>query len=631
MPDLTETLTTVFRADTTHLVDGMRKASSATAEHARKELRANREVEQAMAKAAKARADLIGNTRGSVLDPGGAAVAGLNKFVAAAKFSAFTTGALSAGINIASDAITKFREDAANARVELEGLSEGVRKLTFANTRVSAGESSSGLLARLGPLHEAAASLQQQHNDLDPQTRLGKAALAARYYSNYGLKPGMAMGMLQIDRRRLDSQQELVGKQIGSIAGRIPGALGTDLAITRERLSGSPHQARIMELKREQENALSQLDGTDGNTPENRKKITDGKGEEIAAEQELIELATHRYRMQASNLGVERSLRTEEEKRVKLAENNLAGLRDELATHEHMNEDARRALNLDIIRGETELRNARMENDLAHSRQSLAQKVSLAQSSNLSTSAKTYKAEQLTLTALRDQLAAVKDVNTAKAQGLSLTIAENENRIRELRQDTLYNKNPSEIQKSLQAMQQDERKRDQFDANMTRTAGGLLRPDKDINGNITGGTDPITGEYRAANPGEGLAERGLTSGHVGDHTVPGGGRSRTRDKDPFGGLSGGSTPRMFMESDAAKFLRDAPSAEKALDASRMDPARNPALRLAQKQVFGPRSHSGSTVAVQHAKTMVDQQVISNGHLLKMVGQLDVLTQALPLR
>ena len=133
----------------------------------------------------------------------------------------------------------------------------------------------------------------------------------------------------------------------------------------------------------------------------------------------------------------------------------------------------------------------------------------------------------------------------------------------------------------------------------------------------------LTGEYRAPSADFKQDSTGLVSGHVGDRSTIGGGPSYVHDADPNGGLSGGSTPRLFTESDAAKKLRDAPSAEKELAKWRGDKKHDPATRLAGKS-FNDHPHSS-------VGPMVAQQIVANGHLAKLSADFAHYIAMMPLQ
>ncbi len=500
---ISEEVRAVFSADTTNLVDG-----------ADRSIKKIREVK-------KAYGEKVGNVKGTILDPSSLITKGIGKLTSSMKLSAFTAGAVAAGVEFAGQALQNFKAEAASAKQEADALSESMRKLSNANRITSAAEGSSSLVGRLPALREAQQALKAQDADLNPPDAhflgakvksVAQIALDARYAANYGTK---AQEHLDTDRLENQLRQRDLAQEEARIRGQITGALGQDLRLSDNRLRLDQQTSRIDELRLQQERELNEQKAAGLATPENRSLVELRYGDQVKAAEEARSAGENQFRLQREANALQLSALTTEQQSLAMAERRVTLIDKELKTRQFITTEEQRSLILE--------------------RESNANAVQLAQRLE-------------------------------------------------------FGKSPGQINRGIYQMQRRRTRNAQIDAQINRT-DGLVGVTRDMDDNIISGYDPVTGEVRAPRAGFVQTGTSLVSGHVGDKSGFGG----ARDMDAGGGLHGGSTPRMFEESDASKFLSSAPSVEGALASWRGDSAHDPAARLAGKSVFGAAAVSPASL------------------------------------
>lgn len=629
MAQISDEVKAFFTADTTGLVEGANRAR------------------KAMGELKKSYSERVNTVKGTILDPGSLAGRGADKLVQSMKLSAVTAGALGAGLSIAGNLMEKLKDEALEAKKALESVDASTLKLINKNSRTSSVQGGPELIARLTETREQEKQWSLQADDLNPNTNLAKAALHYRYAANYGFIHGE--DYLALDRDKNRTQGIGLASQAARISGQIPVALRQQTDITKERLSGSSHTAEIKELEIAREKELLELrENGYANSKENQKAITERYDAQIAAAKELQRVDDRRFELASRLQGVERSLISDEMRRVRAGELNLANLKEQISSGYSISEEKRRSLQIELLGAERTLEVARAENKVADSGYEMARRTAALATTNLSNAAKQYRTELSTLTSLREQLDVLKGINTTRSRGLEISIAERENAVRGLRQDLNFGKSPNEIQERIRKEREDEMKRDKFDRRQERD-DGLINLRRDMSGNITGGIDAITGKYRAVTPGYGMAEQGLSGGLNKENGLPG---LMTGTLDSYGG-TGSIVPPMFTESSAAARLRGATGAAEHLAGLRGDPAHDPAARLAKGIIFPdlkktmasefarPSSMAGIAGTIGAAKAMASsrtfveatakinaqqlvQQTITNSLIQKLTVKIDTL-------
>lgn len=629
MAQISDEVKAFFTADTTGLVEGANRAR------------------KAMGELKKSYSEKVGTVKGTILDPGSLVGRGADKLVQSMKLSAVTAGALGAGLTIAGEAMSRLRDEAAAAQKELEGIDASTTKLLNRNTHTSSVQGGPELISRLTGIREQEKVLREQSFDLNPTGGVGKATLAGRYWMNYGVHGG---DMLALDRMKNESQQTGLAGQAGRITSQIPEAFRSQTDLTKERLSGSGHTADIAELKIAREKELIELQESGvANTKENQKAIAERYDAQIAAAKELQRVDDRRFELASRLQGVERSLVTDEMRRVRAGELNVDNLKEQISSGYFLSQEKQRSLQIELMGAERTLEVARAERAVADSRYDLAKRNTSLAATNASSAAKQYGLERSTLKSLREQLGALKEINTTRSLGLEISIAERENAVRELRQDLNFGKSPSEIQERIRKDREGEIKRDKFDRRQERD-DGLINVRRDMSGNIYGGIDAITGKYRGVTPGYGRAEQGLSGGLNKENGLPG---LMTGTLDSYGG-TGSIVPPMFQESSAAAHLRGAKGAAEHLAGLRGDPAHDPAARLKNGVIFpdlkktvasefgrtgastaGLAGTIGAAKAMASSHTFVEatakisaqqltQQTITNALIQRLTSRIDTL-------
>ncbi len=561
MAQISDEVKAFFVADTSGLVEGANRAK------------------KVMGELKRSYSEKVSTIKGTILDPGSLVGRGADKLMQSMKLSAVTAGALGAGITIAGEAMATLRDEAAAAKKELEGVNDSTLGIIKLNSRTSSAQGSGELVSRLTAIREQEKLVREKAADLNPTSFLEKYALHYRYNSNYGLIHGD--DYLALDRERNRSQGVGLASQAARISGQIPKALRDQTENTKERLSGSSHTADIAELRIAKEKELLELQSNGyANTKENQKAIADRYDAQIAAAKELQRVDDRRFELASRLQGVERSLISDEMRRVRAGELNAANLKEQISSGYNISEEKRRSLQIELMGAERTLEVARAESRVAESQNALAKKGASIQATNASSAAKQYSTEVSTLSALREQLDALKGINTTRSRSLELSIAEKENAVRGLRQDLNFGKSPTAIQERIRKEREDEIKRNKFDQRQDRD-DGLINARRDMSGNITGGIDAITGKYRDVTRGYGMAEQGLSGGLNKENGLPG---LMTGTLDSYGG-TGSIVPPMFTESSAAAHLRGATGAAERLASLRGDPAHDPAARLKNGVIF----------------------------------------------
>ena len=536
MATISDEVKSFFTGDASGLVNAVAKANAALDSNAKKERASAIEAKRAY----DSRASSI---KGAFINPTGAAVDGLNKFVSSMKLSAVTTGVLGAGISLAADKFSELRTEALAARRETEAFNDSFRKTFQGNVHMSGAQSSDTLMGKLADLREQQTTLKQRSFDLNvSDTSAAGIMLRARYNAE---DPIHADDNLQRDRDQVKMQLYGNNQQQTAIQKDITDSLTRQNDLVREGVKGGEAQVRIKELQAAREREIAALRDTTANNPRNLSAIRARYKEQIQSAKEAGAFREKQYQRDVQAIGINRSLSTEEEKRVRLLQQEVDGLDDQLRTGQHINYEQRQALDIQLGQKQQELRVAQADVKIAESQFNLAQKTVDVNATNLNVRAKAYQTEMATLAALREQYDAVAKLNTTKARGLEISIDENENAVRLMRQDVLYGKSNSEIQKEIQRNRMDKINRDKFDKRQNRD-DGLIDLHRGMDGSIIDGLDPISGERRAPRAGTGQGEQGLHAGSLSDPAMSTtGGASLTRNADPNGGLSSGRGGSMF--------------------------------------------------------------------------------------
>ena len=377
-----------------------------------------------------------------------------------------------------------------------------MRKLSNANTFVTAAEGASGLMGRLPALREQMTELRKQQTDLNPDSVSDVAALHARYYANYGIH---GESRLETDRNQNAMEQKRVAQQQADITGKVTESLREQLRMSDERLSFDKRTAEISELRLQRERELNELKASGGQaTAENVALVNTRYDDQVKSLEQARVADEDRFRVQQATSKLQLSSLGTEQQLVAAAEKRSAEAGKELKSRIFNNAEERRSLILQQQGDDNTVR--------------LAQRAELA-------------------------------------------------------------KGPRGIQRDLLAQHRRETANVKLDRRINAT-NGLIGAHRNMAGDIIGGLDPVTGEYRTAAPGTGLAEHGLHTGTLDDRPTGG-----AFDTDPNGGLHGGETPRFFEHTTAHDYLAGKQSVGDLLAAHTGDPAHDPAARLAQASIF----------------------------------------------
>lgn len=118
--------------------------------------------------------------------------------------------------------------------------------------------------------------------------------------------------------------------------------------------------------------------------------------------------------------------------------------------------------------------------------------------SHQSEATKRYRITQQQLAAVQAEIKAMGDLNTELAEAARLREQGLKNDLRAQDQSLNFGKSEKDIRKRLRDEKVQQRKEDEWQKKRDDNKG-LINPSKDISGNITGGTNPITGEHEDRN------------------------------------------------------------------------------------------------------------------------------------
>ena len=537
----------------------------------------------------------VATVKGSILDPGSLVGKAGDKLAGSMKLSATSMGLAAAGGALLLKTFTAANRFAGEQADKMHAISEAMGNASRVNMFSSSLDGTATLVERLRATRTLMREATEAQKDANPygfgggvggtmKTVIGNAQMSLK--SAVGLGPYSNFERAQSEAATLELQKRIAAQDAAHMRNDLARGLRDQVGLTQERLSGSGFDSRVSELHRDRRRELQGIKGTDAYTPENRRNIRLRYNEQIAAERELQRFSENHFMRENQEIGIQRALVTEEQKRVSIIQKELEGTREQLLTGQHLTAEARQALLVQSGQQQADLNVAKADLTVAQAQHRLAEETVSIHARNTNAAVKLYQTELSTGRALREQIEALKDINTTRTQGLQISLAENDNAIREARQTAMFGKSGGQIQQQMHKDRVDRLKRDQFDQHMNRTGGGLIGAARNMAGDLIGGTDPITGEYRTVPTGTGLAEHGLHTGKLSDKPVGTmGGASMIADTDPGGGLHGGETPRFFMQTDVAKHMETVKGASDRLAAHTGDPAHDPAARLGQASIF----------------------------------------------
>ena len=328
---ISEEVSARFTADTTGLVKAVDQSKAKLAE---------------LRKAYSART-AAGEVKNTILNPQLLADKGLDKLIGSMKIGAVTGGVLAAGLSIAANALSAFKDEADEANKATLALDENVRKLTNASTFTSSAEGANSLAGRVAELREQDRQLRADQDRLNPADPFGQAKLNSQYYLTRG-SPGdfSGQGALANDRAKNASQQTLVEKDIARIQGQIGDSLQRQTDLTKGRLDLDQQSARIADLQLDRERELNELKASGAGTPENQRKINERYDLEINAQDQLRTAMEQRYNTQLGIVSLQTSALNADQQAYVAAQARVKQVDAELQLRKDITTEERRSMAL---------------------------------------------------------------------------------------------------------------------------------------------------------------------------------------------------------------------------------------------------------------------------------------------
>ena len=320
----------------------------------------------------------VGAVKGSILDPGSLVGPGFEKIAAtltsklklgSGGSSALTglTGSLAAGGAVLVKTFTAANSLAGANADKLASMSDSLRQASRVNMFASSVDGLDSLKEKYTNTQSLLRDAKQTQREVDPygfgggvgsnmKTALGNFQTATK--SAVGLGPYSNFDREKDEAATLELRKHIAEQEARKLRVAFGDEQQNQLGLTRTRLTGSGSDVRLTELARDRQRELNGIKGTDLNTDDNRRAIEGRYGEQINAERENKRFTGRHNQRDTAVAGIEGSLVGDEQKRARIANTNLAFIREELRTRTYLTAEARQTMQVEELRAQNEARTA---------------------------------------------------------------------------------------------------------------------------------------------------------------------------------------------------------------------------------------------------------------------------------